>query len=169
MKPSYGTSVVLGAVSGLVLALCAMLLVGATGGVPKLDVIGTGSSIEPVFSVPASALWMVIVVTALACGIVLAIATWAVAHTIDPEASGTHVSIVVILGAIVAIAISFAVYPLGVSLLGSLQDGNATASVIDMTILTATVGLAAGASIAWLSYILSRPPQHTDDPELLTA
>jgi len=167
MRPSYGTSVGLGAVAGLVLAECALLFVGATGGVPKLDVIGSRSQIEPVFAVPASALWMVLIVAALACGIVLAVTTWAIARTIEPDAQGAPGVIIAALGAIVAVAISFSVFPLGVTVLGSLKDGIATLSVVDTAAMSALAGVAAGASIAWLSYLLTRPPQPAEDPELL--
>jgi hypothetical protein len=167
MKPSYGTSVGLGAVAGLVLAECALLFVGATGGVPKLDVIGSGSDIEPVFSVPASALWMVLIVASLACGILLAVTTWAIARTIEPDAHGANCAIIGATGAVVAVAVSFAVFPLGVTVLGSLTDGVATLSVADMAAMCAIVGVAGGAAIVWLSYILTRPPQPAEDPELL--
>ena len=70
-------------------------------------------------------------------------------------------------GAIVAVAVSFAVFPLAVTVLGSLKDGIATLSVADMAAMCAIVGVAGGAAIVWLSYILTRPPQPADDPELL--
>ena len=75
MKPSYGSAFGIGAIVGLVLAVATMLFVGATGGVPKLGVIGEGADIEPVFAVPASALWIVTILAAGVAGMILAIAT----------------------------------------------------------------------------------------------
>ena len=86
MKPSYGRAFGIGALVGLVLGAAAMLFVGATGGIPKLGVTGEGIDLTPVFNVPASALWIVTILTTAAGGLVVAIATHAVARIIDPEA-----------------------------------------------------------------------------------
>ncbi|MGI9529336.1 MAG: hypothetical protein ACR2NG_06450, partial [Acidimicrobiia bacterium] len=61
------------------------------------------------------------------------------------------------------------VFPLGITLLGSVQDGLATASVVDIVLLTIVAGLAGGAVICWQSYIMARPPQPKQDMELLAA
>jgi hypothetical protein len=167
MKPSYGSALGLGAVVGLVLSMAAMLFVGATGGVPKLDVVGTGSRVDPSFAVPASALWIVAILAAAGCGIVLAIGTRGIARIIDPDSRGVPVAVNAAVGAVVAGILTFAIFPLGVSLLGSLQDGVATVSVVEMALMTATLGVVGGAIIVWLSYLMSRPPQPTEDPELL--
>jgi len=167
MKPSYGSALTIGAVVGLILSMAAMLFVGATGGIPKLDVVGTGSQLDPSFAVPASALWIVATLAAAVCGIVLAIATRGVARIIDPTASGVPLVAIAVLGAAVAGILTFAVFPLGVTLLGSLKDGIATVSVVEMGIMVATVGVVGGAIISWQSYIMSRPPQPHEDAELL--
>jgi hypothetical protein len=167
MKPSYGSAFAIGAVAGLILAMALTLFAGATGGVSKLDTIGQGSAIEPVFAVPASAMWIVTLVLGAAGGAVLAIVTVAVAKVIDPTATGAPLLITAPLGAVVAAVVAIAVLPVGITALGSVADGTATASVTALTGLVATVGLTAGAGVVWLSYILSRPPQPHSDPELL--
>jgi hypothetical protein len=167
MKPSYGSAFGIGAAVGLILSMAALLFVGSTGGVTKLAVVGAGSRMDPSFAVPASALWIVAIVTAVACGAVLATGTRGIARIIDPTAHGAPLAIVIALGAVVAGAVTFAVFPLGVTLLGSLKDGIATVSVVEMGIMTATVGALAGAIIVWQSYVMSRPPQSAPDPELL--
>lgn len=169
MKPSYTQAAVLGAVVGLVLALGAMLFVGATGGVPKLAVTGQGAGIEPAFSVPSSAMWMVAIVSSAVIGLILAVGTRAIVRVIDPDSASTTLWVVAPAGAVVGAVLAMAVYPLGVSMLGSLADGNATISVIGMTILTAMLGIVGGAVIVWQSYVMSRPQQAQPDPELLAA
>lgn len=169
MKPSYGSAFGVGAIVGLIGAVAATLFVGATGGISKLDVTAEAASIEPVFAVPASALWIVTIVVAAALGMLLAVVTAAVARVIDPEASGAGLWVIALLGAIVGGVVAFAVFPLGVSGLGSLQDGVATISVVDMVALSAIAGLAGGSVIVWQSYIMARPPLVTPDPELLAA
>lgn len=154
---------------GLVLSTCALLFFGASGGVPKLDVVGEGASLEPVFSVPASAMWMTAIGAGAVCGLILSIATKAIARVIDPDTSGASLWIIAPVGAIVGGVIAFAVFPLGVSLLGDLKDGVATVSVSDLTLLASIAGLAGGSIITWQSYILSRPPVHEEDLELLQA
>lgn len=169
MKPSYSSAFGIGAVIGLVLGAAAMLFVGATGGVPKLGVIGEGSDIEPVFAVPASALWIVTILTSAALGLVLAVATRAVARVLDPDAGGVGLWVIAPLGAIVGGVIAFAVFPLGVSAFGTLQDGVATVSVTEMMLLTGIVGIAGGSVITWQSYVMARPPETAEDPDLLPA
>lgn len=157
----------MGALVGLVVALCSALFVGATGGVTKLDVIGEGASIEPVFSIPASAFWMVAIITGVVCGLVVAIATRAIAIVIDPDTTGASSWVIASLGAVVGGVVAFSVFPLGVTLLGSVQDGLATVSVADFVLLSAVAGITGGAIIVWQSYIMARPPQAQQDPELL--
>ena len=167
MKPNYGSAFGIGALVGLVLATATMLFVGATGGVPKLTVLDQGSSVEPAFSVPASAMWIVTIVAGAVCGLALAIATKAIARIIDPDTDGASMLIIAPLGAIVGGVVCFAIYPLGITLLGDVADGLATASVADIAILTAVAGLAAGSVITWQSYILARPPVPAEDTELM--
>lgn len=169
MKPSYGSALGVGAIVGTVIALSAMVFVGATGGVSKLAVIGEGASIEPAFAVPASAFFMVATLVGGLCGLVLAVATRAISAIIDPETSGAPTWLIGVLGFVVGAVVSFAVFPLGITLLGTVQDGLATASVIDLVLLTAVAGLAGGAVICWQSYIMARPPQPKQDTDLLTA
>ncbi|MGI9665807.1 MAG: hypothetical protein ACR2N2_01730 [Acidimicrobiia bacterium] len=169
MKPSHGSAFGIGALVGLVLSTCAMLYFGASGGVPKLDVAGEGASIEPIFAVPASAMWTTTIVGGAICGLILAIATKAIARVIDPETSGASLWIIAPAGAIVGGVVAFAVFPLGVSLLGELKDGTAAVAVSDLVLLASLAGLAGGAIVTWQSYILARPPVHADDEELLQA
>jgi hypothetical protein len=63
--------------------------------------------------------------------------------------------------------VASSVFPLGVTLLGSVQDGLATVSVADFVLLSAVAGITGGAIIVWQSYIMARPPQAQQDPELL--
>ncbi len=167
MKPNYGSAFGIGALVGLVLGVAALLFVGATGGVPKLTVLGEGASIEPAFSVPASAMWIVTIITGAVGGLALAIGTKAIANIIDPETGGASMWIIAPLGAIVGGVVCFAIFPLGITVLGSVSDGMATASVADIAILTAVAGIAAGAVITWQSYIMARPPVPTEDTELM--
>jgi hypothetical protein len=169
MKPSYGSAFGVGAIVGLVVAVAGTLFAGATGGISKLGVTGEGSSIEPVFAVPASALWIVTIVVAAAIGTLLAVVTAAVARVIDPDASGVGLWIIAPLGAIVGGVVAFAVFPLGVTGLGSLEEGVATISVVAMVALAAVSGLAGGSVIVWQSYIMARPPLGAPDPDLLPA
>lgn len=169
MKPSYGSAFGVGAIVGLVVAVAAVLFVGATGGISKLAVTGVGASIEPVFVVPASALWIVTIVAASVIGTLLAVVTSAVARVIDPDASGVGLWVIAPLGTIVGGVVAFAVFPLGVSGFGTLQEGAATISVFAMVVLAAVSGLTGGGVIAWQSYIMARPPVGAPDPDLLPA
>lgn len=169
MKPSYGTALGIGAALGLVVSMAALLFVGATGAVSSMDVIGEGAGIEPAFAVPASALWIVVLITGAIGGLVLAMATRAIARVIDPDADSASPILIGPIGVIVGAVVAISVFPLGVSILGSLTDGVATITVLQMTLLTAIVGIAGGGAIVWLSYIMARPPESADDPELMTA
>ena len=168
MKPSYGSAFGIGAVVGLVLGAATMLFVGATGGLPKLGIEGEGDAITPVFAVPASALWIVTIIVAAIAGVILAVVTRGVARAIDPDAPSITLWIIAPVGAIVGGVIAFAVFPLGVSLLGSLADGVATISFAGMVALALIAGVAGGSIIVWSSYVMARPPQPVEDPELLT-
>lgn len=169
MKPSYGSALGIGAVAGTVIALSAMVFVAATGGVSKLVVLGEGASIEPAFSVPASAFFIVVNLVGGLCGLVLAVGTKGIAAIIDPDHSGTPTWLIGVLGFIVGAVVALSVYPLGITLLGSVSDGLATASVVDIVLLTAIAGLAGGAVVCWQSYIMARPPQPKVDADLLAA
>jgi len=169
MKPSYGSALGIGAIVGAILALSALVFVAATGGVSKLIVIGEGASIEPAFAVPASAFWMVSILVAAVLGMVLAVITRAISAVIDPDSTGAPIWLIAVLGFIVGGVVAFAVFPLGITLLGTVQDGLATASVADLTLLTAIAGLAGGSVICWQSYIMARPPQPKEDTDLLAA
>jgi len=165
MKPSYSSAFGVGAIVGLVFGAVAMLFVGATGGLPKLGI--EGEAVTTVFAVPASALWIVTILVAAIAGVILAVVTRAIARAIDPEAASITLWIIAPVGAIVGGVVAFAVFPLGVSLLGSLADGVATVSVADMVALALITGVSGGSIIVWSSYVMARPPQPVEDPELL--
>ena len=167
MKPSYSSAFGIGALVGVVLAVAAFLFAAATGGVSKMTVVGEVPSIEPAFAVPASAFWIVAIIVGTVLGLLLAIATRAIAQVIDPEAKGAPWWAIAGLGAVVGAAVAFAVYPLGITLLGSVADGLATVTVMQLLGLTILAGVAGGAAITWQSYILARPPVPEEDPELL--
>lgn len=169
MKPSYGSAIGIGGIVGMVIALCAMVFVAATGGVAKLAVLGEAASIEPAFAVPASAFFMVANLVGGLCGLVLAVATRAMSAIIAPDTSGAPTWLIGVLGFIVGAVVALSVFPLGITLLGSIRDGLATASVVDLVLLTAIAGLSGGAVICWQSYIMARPPQSKEDTDLLAA
>lgn len=169
MKPSYGKALVIGAVIGLVVSMAALLIAGATGGVSKLGIVGEGANIEPAFAVPASSLWIVVVIAGAAIGLVLGVATRAISRVIDPDAKSTPTAVIGAIGAVVGAVVAIAIFPVGSSVLGEIKDGVATVTVAKMTILTALAGIAGGGGIVWLSYVMARPPQHEEDPELLAA
>lgn len=169
MKPSYSSAFWLGAVVGLLLAVVGTLFAGATGGVAKLGVSTDSGTIEPVFNVPASALWIVVILTSAALGLVLAIGTRAIARVIDPDARSITLWAIGPLGAVVGAVVAFAVFPLGVSAFGTLADGVATVTVSEMLVLSCTAGIFGGGTVAWQSYIMARPPQTAEDTELLPA
>lgn len=169
MKPSYGKSIVIGALIGLVVSMATLLVVGATGGVSKLGIIGEGADIEPAFAVPASAMWIVVAIAGAAVGLVLAIATRAFSRVIDPDAKSVSSALVGVVGAVVGAVVAIAVFPVGSSALGEIKDGVATVTVAQVIILTAITGISTGGGVVWLSYVMARPPQQEDDPELLAA
>lgn len=169
MKPSYGRALAIGAAVGLVLALAITVFAGATGGVPKLTVIGEGTAIEPSIASPASALWVVAVLSGAVGGALLSIITRAIARIIDPEPSTISLVVLVPVSMVIGAAITMSVLPLGATLLGSIADGTVTVSIVGLLLLVSVIGIAAGAVVTWFTYLLSRPPAHVDDPELLSA
>ncbi len=169
MKPSYGASMVIGAVTGLVGAIAIFLFIAGMGGVSSLDpAIDTGS-VEPVFSISASALWSMTMLAGIAVGTVLSIATKAIARVIDPEANANSLWIIAPVGATVGAVIGMVVFPLGVAVIGTIAEGTATVTVTEMVAMVAISGILGGASVVWLSYVLSRPPILEPDPDLLAA
>ena len=167
MKPSYSTSVLIGAVAGLIVAIAILLFVGSLGGISYLNPSLETGSVDPVFSVPASALWMMTLMAGFAGGTVLSAITIGVARVIDPDANPVSAVIVVLVGATVGATVAISVMLLGAGVLGTVADGIATVTVVQMVILTAVIGLSGGASVTWLSYALTRPPVYETDPELL--
>ena len=169
MKPSYSTSVVVGAVAGLVVAIAILLFVGSLGGVSNLNpTIDTGS-VDPVFSIPASSLWTMTVLAGLGGGAVLAGITYGVARVIDPDAHSVSSVVVILVGATVGATAAISVMLLGAGILGTVAGGVATVTVVQMVIFTAVIGLSGGATVTWLSYVLARPPKYQTDPDLLAA
>jgi len=167
MKPSYVTSLYFGAVAGLVLALALLLFVGSLGAVAYLNPSIDTGSVDPVFSIPASALWSMTLLAGLGGGVILSAITYAVARVIDPDAPSVSSLIVVVVGGIVGAIAAITVMLLGAGILGTVAEGIATVTVVEMVIFTATIGLAGGGTVTWLSYILARPPVYETDPELL--
>lgn len=166
MKPSYTTALIVGAVTGLVLALALMLFVGATGGVPSMGAIVEGDQVVPVFAPPASAMWLTVLVAGAIGGLVASIATKAVSRVIDPDSESASLGVIAPLGLVIAPVIAMAVFPLGIVTLGDIADGRASIGVVRMVLLSGLVGLVAGGIIVWLSYILARPPVTAEDDSL---
>ncbi len=169
MKPSYSTSVIIGAITGLVVALALFLFVASLGAVSALNPAVATGSVEPVFSISASALWWMAIIIGLAGGAILASATRGVAVVIDPDSSPAQMFVIAPLGALIGAVIAMVVFPLGVTMLGMIAEGTATVTVTQMMILVVIAGVVGGGSIVWISYVLARPPVHTDDPDLLPA
>ena len=167
MKPSYSTSFLVGAVGGLVVAVATLLFVASLGGISYLNPSIETGSVDPVFSVPASALWMMTLVAGFAGGAVISAITFGVARVIDPDAEALASPIVILVGATVGATIAIAVMLLGAGILGTVAEGIATVTVVEMVILAAVIGLSGGSFVAWLSYILARPPAYETDPDLL--
>ena len=163
MKPSYMTAVVVGALTGLVLALSLMLYVGATGGVPSLNAVNDGTRVVPVFAAPASSLWIVVILASAFGGFVAGVATRAVSRAIDPDAASASLAVIAPLSMVIAPVIGMAVFPLGAVVLGSIDEGTVTVSVVEMVALAGVTGLVGGGFIVWLSYILARPPIAEED------
>jgi len=168
MKPSYSTALVVGAVSGLVLGLCLFAFITAYGGIPSLTAVVEGSDVTPTLAAAASATWVMIVLAGLVGGTVIAVATYAVARVLEPDASSAPLIIIGPLGAVIGAVIGMVVFPLGITVMGSISEGNAVIGVADLVILTAITGLVAGGAVAWLSYILARPSAPAEDTELLS-
>ncbi len=158
MKPSYITALVVGALTGTVLALSLMLYFAATGGVPSVDAVIEGTRVLPVFATPASALWIIVILTSALGGFVVSTATRAVSKALDPDAESAPLAVIAPLGMVIAPVIGMAVFPLGAVVLGSIEEGTVTVGVVEMVALAGVTGLVAGAFIVWLSYILARPP-----------
>lgn len=167
MKRSNGKALVVGAASGLILALAGMLYIAATGGIPSVTAIADDSGILPVFAPAASALWIAVVLGSATAGFILAVGTRSVARVIQPDARPTPLAIVAAIGMIVAPVVGMAVFPLGVIVMGSIEEGTATISVAELVGLTAAVGIVAGSLVVWLSYVLSRPPAPKQDLGLM--
>jgi hypothetical protein len=169
MKPSYSTSFLVGAVGGLVVAVATLLFVASLGGISYLNPSIETGSVDPVFSVPASSLWMMTLVAGFGGGAVISAITFGVARVIDPAAKPLASPIVILVGATVGATIAIAVMLLGAGILGTVADGMATVTVVEMVVLAAIIGLSGGAFVAWFSYVLARPPVYEADPDLLTA
>jgi hypothetical protein len=169
MKPSYSTSFLVGAVAGLVVAIAILLFVASLGGVSYLNPSFDTGSADPVFSIPASTLWMMTLIAGFGGGAVLSAVTFGVARVIDPDATPISSVIVVLVGATVGATVAFAVMLLGAGILGTVADGVATVTVVQMVVFTAVIGLAGGATVTWLAYLLARPPAYDTDPDLLAA
>ena len=166
MKPSYSIALLVGAVTGLVLALSLVLYVGATGGVPSVDAVVDGSSVVPVFAPSASSLWIAVILACAVGGLIAAAATKATARVIDPDAHTASLGVIVTLGVVIAPVIGMAVFPIGAAVLGTIEEGTVTLSVIEMVALALTTGLVAGGFIVWLSYVLARPPVPKEDTSI---
>lgn len=166
MKPSYVSALLIGAVVGLVLALALTLYVGATGATPSMDAMVEGGSVIPVFSPPASSLWVMVVLAAGFGGLVAAVATKAAARVIDPDARSASLWVIAPLGIVVAAVIGMAVFPLGAIVFGTIEEGAVTLGVMQFVALAVTTGLVAGALVVWQSYILARPPQTAQDTSI---
>jgi len=169
MKPSYLTATVVSAVSGLILALSLFTFVAAAGAIPTLEATVEGSRIVPTFTPSASATWIMVILSGLIGGAVIAIITRSIARVVDPEGSRSSLALVVPVGAAVGALVSMVVIPLGVTVLGAITEGQAVIGVADMVMLVAVTGLVAGGSVGWLIHVLVRPPVHEEDSELLAA
>jgi hypothetical protein len=169
MKPSYGTSLIIGAVAGLFIALAMFLFVASLGAVSSLQPAIETDSVEPVFSMPASTLWWMTIIVGGVSGALLGGVTRAIAAVLDPDASAAPMWLIASLGATVGAVIGVVVFPLGVTILGTISEGIATVTVTQMIVLLTVAGALGGAIVVWQSYLLSRPPIHVEDTELLAA
>ncbi len=169
MKPSYTTSLIIGAVTGSIMGVVLATYVTATGGIGSLSAEIEGGDVVPTIAPAASAMWITVIIAGLVGGFVLAVATKAIASVIDPEAATSSVTVIGTIGAVVSATVAVVVVPLGVTVLGSITEGLAVIGVADLFIVAAIAGLVAGASVVWLSYVLARRPEHAEDPELLAA
>ena len=141
MKPSYSTAVVIGALAGLVISLALFVFVTASGGIPSLEIEIDGADVIPTIAASASATWTMIVLTSAVGGAIIATVTYAVARVIEPAAAAAPLIVVAPLGAVIAAVVGMVVFPLGVTIMGSISDGNAIIGVGDMVILAGAAGL----------------------------
>lgn len=169
MKPSYSTALVIGAITGVVISLSLLVFFAASGAVPSLTAVLDGSDVVPTLSAPASATWIMVIFAGLVGGLIVSTVTYAVGKVLAPEASSAPLIVVAPLGAVIGAVIGMVVFPLGITVAGSISEGNANIGVADLAVLTAIAGLVGGGAVAWLSYILVRPSTPADDPELLAA
>jgi len=169
MKPNYIAALVIGGVTGLVMALALLTFFAATGAVPSLGVEVDGTDVIPTFSPAASATWMIIILAGLTGGAILATITRAVARVISPESKAASTGVIAAIGAGVAAIVGMVVFPLGISVTGSITDGHAVIAVAHFVLLAAIAGFIAGAVVAWISYVLARPSKPAVDPELQAA
>ena len=143
--------------------------VTATGGIGSLTAESVGADVVPTIAPAASAMWITVIIAGLIGGFILAAGTKAIASVIDPEATTASVTVIGTIGAVVGATVAVVVIPLGITVLGSVTDGLAIIGVADLFVLAAITGFVAGASVVWLSYVLARQPEHTEDSELLAA
>ncbi|KAA3641895.1 MAG: hypothetical protein DWP92_00365 [Armatimonadetes bacterium] len=169
MKPNYTAALVIGGVAGLVMALALFTFFAAYGAVPSLTVELDGTDVVPTFSAAASATWMIVILAGIVGGALIATITRVVARVIEPEGKSVSLGVIASVGALIAPTVAMVVFPLGITVMGSVREGSAVIGVADFVVLAAVAGLLAGGSVAWLSYILARPSVPADDPELLAA
>ncbi|MCB1246336.1 MAG: hypothetical protein KDB69_03635 [Acidimicrobiia bacterium] len=167
MKPSYSTSFFVGAVAGAILALSLFTYFAAAGAVRTLQAEVVGSDLVPTFAPSASATWYMVILGGLIGGTIIAIVTYALSRVVDPDGSAGSLWVMVPVGSVVAAIVSMIVFPLGVTVLGSITDGNAVIGVADMVVLVVVAGAVAGGIVAWLSAIIARPTTPAPDDELL--
>jgi hypothetical protein len=166
MKPSYFTATAVGAVSGLVISLAIFTYVAATGAIPSLTAEIQGSQVVPTFEPAASATWQLVILSGLIGGTIIAVVTRAVGRVLDPD-SRSSLALVIPVGAFLGAVGAMAIMPLGISVLGSVDAGLVVIGVADFVMLAGLAGLVAGAIVAWITYVLVRPPVHVEDHELL--
>ena len=169
MKPSYTTSLLIGAVAGMIMGVALATYITATGGIPSLTAEIEGAEVVPMIAPAASAMWITVIIAGLIGGFILAAATKAIASVIDPDADTASFTLIAAIGAIVGATVAVVVIPLGITILGSITDGFAVIGVADLIVLAAIAGLVAGGTVVWVSYVLARQPHHAEDPELLAA
>jgi hypothetical protein len=166
MKPSYSIALLVGAVTGIVLALSLMLYVGATGGVPTVNAVVDGTRVVPVFAPAASSLWITVILACAFGGFIAAAATKATSRVIDPDAHSASLGVIASLGVVIAPIVGMAVFPLGAVALGTIEEGTVTLSVVQMVSLALITGFVAGGFVVWLSYVLARPPAVKEDASI---
>jgi len=169
MKPSYSTAAVVGAISGLVLAWVFFAYIAAAGAIRSLEIEIVGGDPVPTFASSASATWLLVVIGSVLGGALVAIVTRAVGRVLDPEGASGSLAVLVPLGAVIAGVISMIVFPLGVTVMGSITEGNAVIGVADMVVLVSIAGLIGGGAVGWVSYVIVRPSTPAEDTELLAA